>query len=78
MKFNLDNLVSEFDSLEQKLSDPEIFKDQKKVRVVATRKKQIEESVNLYKYYKSMNKALDENKEMLYEEKDEDMRDLLK
>jgi peptide chain release factor 1 len=78
MKFNLDNLVNEFESLEQKLSDPEIFKDQKKVREVASRKKQIEESVTLYKHYKSMNDALEENKEMLYEEKDEEMRDLLK
>jgi protein subunit release factor A len=39
MKFNLDNLVEEFEALEQKLGDPEIFKDQKKVREVASRKK---------------------------------------
>ena len=42
MKFNLDNLVEEFAQLEQKLTDPEIFKDQKKVREVASRKKSIE------------------------------------
>jgi hypothetical protein len=39
MKFNLDNLVDEFNALEMKLGDPEIFKDQKKVREVASRKK---------------------------------------
>jgi protein subunit release factor A len=41
MKFNLDNLVAEYEELEQKLSDPEIFKDQKKVREVSSRKKTI-------------------------------------
>jgi peptide chain release factor 1 len=78
MKFNLDNLVSEFEELENKLGDPEVFKDQKKVRAVASRKKQIEEAVMLYKKYKTMNISLDENKEMLDEEKDEEMRELLK
>jgi peptide chain release factor 1 len=78
MKFNLDNLVSEYSSLEAKLSDPEIFKDQKKVREVATRKKSIEEAVNIYKEYKTSFEALEENKAMLYTEKDEDMRELIK
>lgn len=78
MKFNLDNLVEEYSDLEQKLWDPDIFKDQKKVREVATRKKSIEEAVNLYKEYKELNEALVENKEMLDAEKDEEMRDLLK
>ncbi|MBT3729225.1 hypothetical protein HOF65_01645 [bacterium] len=42
MKFNLDNLVSEYEELENKLGDPDIFKDQKKVREVSSRKKSIE------------------------------------
>ena len=71
MKFNLDNLVLEYENLEQQLMDPEIFKDQKKVRSVASRKKQLEEAVNLYKDYKDINQALIENKEMIKEEKDE-------
>lgn len=78
MKFNLDSLVAEYEELEKKLSDPEIFKDQKKVREVASRKKSIEWAVNLYKVYKKANEALVENKEMLDLEKDEEMRDLLK
>lgn len=78
MKFNLDNLVSEYLSLEQKLSDPEIFKDQKKIREVSSRKKSLEEAVNLYKEYKSIYESLEENKAMLYTEKDEEMRDLIK
>jgi len=65
MKFNLDSLVEEFESLEMQLSDPEIFKDQKKVKQVASRKKSIEEAVTLYREYKSLSESLDENKEML-------------
>jgi protein subunit release factor A len=42
MKFNLDNLVAEYEDLEKQLSDPEIFKDQKKVRQVSSRKKSIQ------------------------------------
>jgi protein subunit release factor A len=41
MKFNLNSLVAEYESLEAQLSDPEIFKDQKKIKKVATRKKSI-------------------------------------
>jgi len=45
---------------------------------VAKRKKQIEEAVELYREYKSLNETLVENKDMLREEKDEEMKDLLK
>jgi len=53
MKFNLDNLVEEFKELELSLWDPEVFKDQKRIREVSSRKKAIEEAVNIYKEYKS-------------------------
>lgn len=78
MKFNLDNLVAEYEALEMKLGDPEIFKDQKKVREVATRKKWIEEAVDLYKVYKVTYEALSDNKQMLGDEKDSEMREMLK
>ncbi len=78
MKYNLDNLVKEFEELEKKLSNPEIFKDQKKVREVSSRKKEIAEAVELYKEYKKIYVSLQENKQMLEEEKDEEMRELLK
>ncbi len=78
MKFNLDSLVEEFSSLEQELSNPDIFKDQKKVKEVSSRKKSLEEAVGLYKEYKNLYTTLWENKEMLSEEKDEEMKELLK
>lgn len=76
--FNLDNLVLEYEKLEQELANPEIFKDQKKVREVSWRKKEISLAVELYKEYKKAKSALAEAVEMLYQEKDEDMRDLAK
>jgi peptide chain release factor 1 len=78
MKFNLDSLVLEYEELEKKLADPEIFKDQKKVREVSSRKKTIEEAVNLYKEYKKLNEELEESKEMLKEESDAEMKEMLK
>jgi len=70
--------VDEYLELEVKLSDPEIFKDQKKVREVSTRKKTIEEAVEIYKEYKSLNESLEENKQMLKDESDSEMKEMLK
>ena len=75
MKYNLDNLVLELENLEKEMSNPDIFKDQKKVREVSARKKMIEKAVDIYKIYKSANESLEENKEMLNTEKDEEMRE---
>lgn len=78
MKFNLDNLLSEYDKLNEELSNPEVFKDQKKVRELSSRKKQLEESVELYKEYKQAHASLAEAVDILYNEKDEEMRELAK
>lgn len=78
MKFNLDNLVAEYERLEQELSNPEIFKDQKKVKELSLKKKWLEEAVTLYKEYKSVHASLEEAVKILYEETDEEMRDLAK
>ena len=78
MKFNLDTLEKEFIELEEKLTDPEIFKDQKRVKEVATRKKQIEEAVSLYREYRDIYREYESNKELLASEKDEEMRELVK
>lgn len=78
MKFNLDNLLLEYERLEQDLSNPEVFKDQKKVKELSARKKQIHEVVELYKEYKNTYFAYNEAKEILYNEKDEELRELAK
>ena len=78
MKFNLDNLVIDYEKIQQELTNPEIFKDPKKVKELSSRKKQLKESVELYREYKNANKSLEEAVEMLYNEKDEEFRDLAK
>ena len=78
MKFNLDNLVNEFEKLELELQNPDIFKDQKKVKDVSTRKKNLAKVVVLYREYKQAFIALDEAKSILEKESDEDMRELAK
>ncbi|MCH8518576.1 peptide chain release factor 1 [Candidatus Gracilibacteria bacterium] len=78
MKFNLDALEKEFIELEAKLMDPEIFKDQKQVKEVATRKKQIDEAVTLYREYRDLHKSIEENKTLMWEEKDEEMKEFFR
>lgn len=78
MKFNLENLVEEYNRLEEELANPEIFKDQKKVKETAQKKKSLEEAVSLYKEYKNTHASLEEATKILYEENDEEMRELAK
>lgn len=78
MKFNLENLVEEYNRLEEELANPEIFKDQKKVKETAQKKKSLEEAVSLYKEYKNAHTSLEEATKILYEENDEEMRELAK
>lgn len=78
MKFNLDNLVLEYKNIEQELSNPEIFKDQKKVREISSRKKNIQKAVELYEEYKKIYESLNEAIDILYNDKDEEIRELAK
>jgi peptide chain release factor 1 len=78
MKFNLDNLLAEYARLEEELSQPDIFKDQKKVKELSQKKKSLQEPVELYREYQELNASLEEAVALLYGESDEEMRDLAK
>ncbi len=78
MNFNLDNLVIENKKLEEELSNPDIFKDQKRVKEVSLKKKSLQEPLRLYTLYKEAYASLEEATKVLYEENDEEMRDLAK
>lgn len=78
MKFNLDSLVEEYRKLEEELSNPEIFSDQKKVREVSSKKKSLEKPVEIYIEYKSVYESIDEAKKILEEENDAEMIELAK
>lgn len=78
MKFNLDNLVQDLERIDEELSHPDIFKDPKKVRELWVKKKQIEPAVLLYKDYKQAHLQLQEALEILWNEKDEELKELAK
>jgi len=65
MKYNLDSLLEEFASLEAELSDPSIYSDQKRLREVGSKKKKIEEPVELYREYKACYEAIEEARIMM-------------
>ena len=78
MRFNLDALVTDFEKLELEMQNPEIFKDQKKVKEVAARKRHLWKVVTLYREYKTLHAALEEAKEILQTQSDADMMELAK
>lgn len=73
MKYNLDSLLEEFANLEAEMSDPSIYSDQKRLREVASKKKRIEEPVELYREYKACYESLEEAKIMM---EDPEMKEL--
>lgn len=78
MKFQLDNLITEYENLEKELADPEIFSDIKRLKTVNQKKKSLEETVMLYKEYKNLYANYDEAKELISNEKDPEMLELMK
>ena len=78
MKFQLDNLIEEHANLETQLADPEIYSDQKKMKDLMIKKKNLDEVVSLYQEYKKVNEDLEEVKELLKTESDEEMKEMAK
>ena len=78
MKFQLDNLIVEYENLEKELSDPEIFGDIKRLKSVNQKKKSLEKTVELYKEYKNVYSNYEEAKTLVVNEKDPEMLELMK
>lgn len=78
MKFQLDNLITEHKNLETQLSDPAVYSDQKKMKDLMIKKKNLDTVVELYIEYKKVNSDLSEAKELIKTETDEEMRDMVK
>lgn len=77
MKFHLDTLITEYESLEHDLADPAIYSDLAKLKAVNQKKKSLELTITLYREYKNAFSNLDDAKEMLQKEKDADMIDMI-
>jgi peptide chain release factor 1 len=78
MKFQLDNLITDYEKCEAELADPAIYSDLKKLKSVNQKKKGLEKTVTLYREYKEKWANMEEAKEILSNEKDSEMIELAK
>lgn len=78
MKFQLDNLITEYESLESQLLDPSIYSDIARLKSVNQNKKNLEKTVELYKEYKQVYANYDEAKMLISQEKDSEMIEMMK
>ena len=74
----LDGVVKRYQELTEKLADPTIYDRQEEFKKVSEERGNIEELVNCYKEYKKISSDLEGAKEILANEKDEDMREMAK
>lgn len=78
MKFQLDNIITEYEALETELADPTIYSDLKRLKSVNQKKKWLEKTVTLYREYKRVYENYDEVKTLVSNEKDPEMLELMK
>ncbi|KQL39879.1 peptide chain release factor 1 [Bacillus sp. FJAT-25509] len=67
-----------YDRLNDLLSDPEIINDSKKLREYSKEQSDIQETVDVYRQYKSAKEQIKDAKAMLEEKLDADMREMVK
>ncbi|PGM59196.1 peptide chain release factor 1 [Bacillus sp. AFS053548] len=81
MKIMFDRLQAvedRYDRLNDLLSDPEIINDSKKLREYSKEQSDIQETVDVYRQYKSVKEQIKDAKAMLEEKLDADMREMVK
>ncbi len=74
----LEEVLTRFDELTEKMNDPTLYQRQKDYQVVAKEHAHLEELVKTYKTYKDVQENMQEAKNILAQEKDEDMREMAK
>ncbi|MCR4943537.1 MAG: peptide chain release factor 1 [Clostridium sp.] len=70
-------IENKYDELSVMISDPSIIANQNEWRKLCKEQSDLEVIVNAYKEYKTVIQELKENKEMLVDEKDRDMREMI-
>ncbi len=78
MKFQLDNLITEYETLEKELTDPSIYSDISRLKTTNQKKKSLEKTVDLYREYKTLYANHEEAKSLISAEKDEEMIEMMK
>jgi peptide chain release factor 1 len=73
----LDSLEEKYDELTHLLSQPEVLSDQARFQKLAKAHSDLSDIVIMYREYKSLSRQLEDSKEMLAEEEDEEFRQML-
>ncbi|MFD2761023.1 peptide chain release factor 1 [Lentibacillus juripiscarius] len=74
----LQTLEDRYNKLNELLSDPDVINDTTKLREYSKEQSDLEEVVQAYGQYKDVTQQLDDAKELLEEESDEEMKDMAK
>lgn len=74
----LDGVIDRFDTLTEKLADPTIYDRQAEFKKISSERANLEEVVVAFKEYKQIKEDIEEAKDILKNEKDEDMREMAK
>ncbi|WP_034720332.1 peptide chain release factor 1 [Bacteriovorax sp. DB6_IX] len=74
----LDAVIDRYEVLTEKLADPTIYDRQDEFKKISSERAAVEELVEVYKEYRTLVSDIEESKEILKNEKDEDMREMAK
>ena len=74
----LESVVARYEQLTEKLADPSIYDRQKEFKQISSERSNIEDVVIAYREYKKIKDDLEGSKEILRNEKDEDLREMAK
>lgn len=74
----LDAVVRRYEQLTEKLGDPTIYERQKEFKEISSERASIEDVARVYTEYKKLKEDLEGSKEILRNEKDEDLREMAK
>ena len=74
----LEAVVARYEQLTEKLADPSIYDRQKEFKEISSERSGIEELVHVYREYKKLMADLEGTKDILRNEKDEELREMAK
>ena len=78
MFHKLDDVVKRYEQLEEKLADPSLYDRQNEFKKISEERSALVDIVETYKTYKKVKSDLEEAKEILRSEKDEELREMAK
>jgi PCRF domain len=74
----LDSVVKRFETLTERLADPSLYDRASEMREINTERSNIEPIVHKYKEYKKVVADIEGNKDIIHNEKDEEIREMAK